>query len=124
MRYYSEDHEWVEVIGDKAITGITEFAAELIGNIHYVELPEEGNDLIIGDTLGVIESDDAEYDLYSPISGTVVAVNDSLEDDPNLMIESPEQKGWICKFINIDSSELNDMMNQEAYARYTRDLRK
>lgn len=124
MRYYSEDHQWVEVIGDKAITGITEFAAELIGEITFIELPEEGNDLIIGDTLGAIETEDTEYDLYSPISGTVVAINDSLEDDPALMMNSPEQKGWICKFINIDITEFSDMMSEEAYAAYTRELRK
>ncbi len=124
MRYYSEDHQWVEVIGDKAITGITEFAAELIGEITFIELPQEGNDLIIGDTLGAIETEDTEYDLYSPISGTVVAINDSLEDDPTLMMNSPEQKGWICKFINIDITEFSDMMSEEAYAAYTRELRK
>lgn len=124
MRYYSEDHEWVEVIGDKAVVGITEFAAEFIGDVNFIELPEEGDDLIIGDTLGVIESEDTAYDIYAPISGTVLAINDSLEDEPNLLIESPEQKGWICKFSNIDISELNDMMNEEAYSRYTRTLGK
>lgn len=122
MKYYSEDHEWVELIGDEAVIGISEYAADMLGEITYVELPGEDDDFIIGDAIGVVESDDEAVDLYAPISGTVVAVNDALEDEPGLISESPEEKGWLCRLTDIDSSELDDMMNEEAYAKYINSL--
>ena len=118
MKYYTEDHEWVEVNGDEATIGISEYAADEMGEVSYVELPEEDDDFIIGDRLGEVESEKTTSDIYSPISGTVSAVNEALADDPELINESPEDKGWICKLINIDSSELDDMMDEEAYQRY------
>ena len=118
MKYYTEDHEWVEVNGDEAIVGISEYAADELGEVTYVELPEEDDDFIIGDRLGEIEAADGTNTLYSPISGTVSAVNESLADDPEIINESPEDKGWICKLVNIDSSELDDMMDEEAYQKY------
>ena len=118
MKYYTEDHEWVEVNGDEAIVGISEYAADELGEVTYVELPEEDDDFIIGDRLGELEAADGTNTLYSPISGTVSAVNESLADDPEIINESPEDKGWICKLVNIDSSELDDMMNEEAYQKY------
>lgn len=122
MRYYSEDHEWVEVNGDTATVGISEYAANELGDITYVELPNEEDDFIVGDVLGVVESVKAAADIYSPISGTVKAVNEALEDDPGLINSSPEEKGWICRLSNIDSSELDDMMNESAYEKFLRDL--
>ena len=122
MKYYTEDHEWVEVNGDEAIVGISEYAADELGEITYVELPEEDDDFIIGDRLGELEADDGTSDLYSPISGTVAAVNEALVDDPAIINESPEDKGWICKLVNIDSSELDDMMDEEAYQKYISSL--
>ena len=118
MKYYTEDHEWVEVNGDEATIGISEYAADELGEVSYVELPDEDDDFIIGDRLGEVESEKTTSDIYSPISGTVSAVNEVLADDPGLINESPEDKGWICKLINIDSSELDDMMDEEAYQRY------
>jgi len=123
MKYFTEDHEWVEVIGDEAVVGISEYAAEQLGEIIYVELPEEDDDFIIGDQLGEIESDDDSSDLYSPLSGTISQVNEALADDPGLINESPEDKGWICKMINFDSSELDDMMDEGAYFKYLETLR-
>jgi glycine cleavage system H protein len=122
MKYYSEDHEWVELIGDEAVIGISEYAAETLGEVTYVELPGEEDDFIIGDTLGVVESDDASVDIYAPISGTVIAVNDALEDEPGLISDSPEEKGWLCRLADIDSSELDDMMNEDAYLKYVDSL--
>ena len=122
MKYYSEDHEWVEINGEEATIGISEYAANELGEITYVELPEEDDDFIIGDKLGEVESDKATSDIYSPISGTVSIVNDALIDEPELINESPEEKGWICKLVNIDSSEVNDMMNEDAYFKYLRKL--
>lgn len=118
MKYYTEDHEWVELNGDEAVVGISEYAAEELGDVTYVELPEEDDDFIIGDRLGEVESVKASSDIYSPVSGTVCAVNEALVDDPGLINESPEEKGWICKLVNIDGSELDDMMDEEAYQRY------
>ena len=122
MKYYTEDHEWVEILGDEAIIGISEYAAEELGEITYVELPEEDDDFIIGDRLGEVESDKASCDIYSPISGTVSIVNENLADDPSLINDSPEDKGWICRLANYDSSELDDMMNEDAYLKYVATL--
>lgn len=122
MKYYTEDHEWVEISGDEATVGISEYAAGELGEITYVELPEEDDDFIIGDRLGEVESDKASCDIYSPISGTVSVVNDSLAGEPELINESPEDKGWICKLTNFDSSELDDMMNEDAYLKYIETL--
>ncbi len=122
MRYYSEDHEWIEIHGDEATIGFSEYAAENMGNVTYVELPEEDADFIIGDKLGAVEIEDTPSDIYAPISGTVSAVNEALIDEPELINESPEDKGWICKLVNIDSSETDDMMNENAYFKYLRRL--
>jgi glycine cleavage system H protein len=118
MKYYTEDHEWVEIIGDEAVIGISEYAAEELGEISYIELPEEGDDFIIGDQLGEIEADKTTVDLYSPISGSVSMVNEALVDEPYLINESPEDKGWICKLQDFDSSELDDMMDEDDYLAY------
>ena len=114
MKYYTEDHEWVEIVGDEATVGISEYAAD--------ELPEEEDDFIIGDRLGEVESVNSSSDIYSPISGTVSQVNEALVDEPGLINESPEEKGWLCRLINFDSSELDDMMNEDAYRKYLRKL--
>ncbi len=122
MKYYTEDHEWVEIVGDEATVGISEYAADELGDITYVELPEEDDDFIIGDRLGEVESVNSSSDIYSPISGTVSQVNEALVDEPGLINESPEEKGWLCRLINFDSSELDDMMNEDAYRKYLRKL--
>ncbi len=121
MRYYTEDHEWIEINGDEAVIGISEYAADELGEVTFVELPEEDDDFIIGDRLGSIEADDS-CDIYSPISGTVCAVNEALADEPELINESPEDKGWLCRLTNFDSSELDDMMNETAYRKYLQTL--
>jgi len=124
MRYFTEDHEWVEVNGNEATVGISEYAADELGEISFIELPEEGDDFIIGDRLGSIEAEKGTNDLYSPISGSVSVVNETLVDDPSLVSESPEDKGWICKLTNFDSSELDDMMDEDDYLDYVSGLKK
>ena len=124
MRYFTEDHEWVEVNGNEAAVGISEYAADELGEISFIELPEEGDDFIIGDRLGSIEAEKGTCDLYSPISGSVSVVNETLVDDPSLVSESPEDKGWICKLTNFDSSELDDMMDEDDYLDYVASLKK
>jgi len=124
MKYYTEDHEWVEISDDEATIGISEYAADEMGEITYVELPEEEDDFIIGDRLGEVESAKTSSEIYSPISGTVSQVNEALVDEPDLINESPEEKGWLCRLTNFDNSELDDMMNEDAYLKYLRKLRK
>ena len=122
MKYYTEDHEWVEVTGDEAVFGISEYLADELGEVTYVELPEEEDDFIIGDRLGELEAETGVHELNSPVSGTVAAVNESLIDDPANINESPEDKGWICKLVNIDTTELDDMMDEETYQKYISSL--
>ncbi len=122
MKYYTEDHEWVEVNGDEALVGISEYAADELGEISYVELPDEDDDFIIGDRLGEIEGAEGTCDFYAPVSGTVAAINEALVDDPAIVNDSPEDKGWICKLVNLDTSELDDMMDEEAYQKYLSSL--
>ena len=123
MKYYTEDHEWIEIVGDEATVGISEYAADELDEITFVELPEENDDFIIGDRLGCIESDSDSCEIYAPISGSVFAVNEALVDEPSLLGESPEDKGWICKLSDIDSSELDDMMNEDQYLKFLKTLR-
>jgi glycine cleavage system H protein len=122
MKYYTEEHEWVEIVGKEATIGISEHAAAELGDITYVELPEDGNDLIIGDQLGVVESVKAASDIYSPLSGTIVAINEALDNTPELINESAESKGWICKLADFDESELDDLMNTSGYEKYLKSL--
>lgn len=122
MKYYTDSHEWILVEDDEATIGISEYAAQELGDITYVELPSEDDDVMVGDTLGVIESVKAASDVYSPIGGTVVEVNSDLEDNPGLVNESAESAGWICKLNNIDASELDDLMTPDAYAKYLKTL--
>ena len=122
MKYYTEDHEWIEIVGSEATVGISEYAANNIGEVTFVELPEENDDFIVGDRLGGVESVDASNDIYAPISGTVSVVNELLVDEPQLMSESPEDKGWICRLTDFDSSDVDDMMNEEEYLKYIDEL--
>ena len=121
MKYYSADHECVWLEGEVAYVGISKHAAEELGDITYVELPSVGQDLILGDTLGVVESVKAASDVYAPVSGTVIAVNERLVDDPGLINNSAEEEGWICKLDNIDHDELDELMNEEAYEKYLKE---
>ncbi|MBO4304136.1 MAG: glycine cleavage system protein GcvH [Lentisphaeria bacterium] len=121
-RYYSKTHEWVSVDGDEAIIGISSYAVEVLGDVTYAEIPQEGTDLIVGDPVGVVESVEESREVYSPISGTVIEVNSCLEDDPGLVSGDPEGKGWFCKLDNIDLDELDDLMDEAAYAKYLKTL--
>ena len=121
-KYYSQTHEWVEIDGDEAVVGVSAYAAKELGDITYVELPKISSDVIVGDSVGVVESVKAASDVYSPLSGTVNAVNKNLEDDPGLVSNSPEEKGWMYRLENIDPDELEDLMNEEDYAKYLKTL--
>ena len=121
-KYYSKTHEWVKTDGEEAIVGISEYAAADLGDITFVDLPREGTDLICGDSIGTIESVSASSDVYSPVSGTVTAVNHALDDDPGIISSSAEGKGWLYKLDNIDPTEVDELMSEEEYADYLETL--
>ena len=122
MKYYTEEHVWVEVQDEEAAIGISEYAAEQLGEVSFVELPEEEDCFNIGDRLGEIEAEENTVDIYSPISGTVSAVNESLVDSPDLIGDSPEDKGWICRMTDFDPTDLDDLMDEDAYMEYVESL--
>src|SRR6056297_2243776 len=115
MKKYTESHEWIEVVEGVATIGISEHAQEQLGDIVYVDLPDEGNALSKGDTLCSIESVKSANDVYTPISGEVVEINGALEDTPETINESAEGEGWICKVKLSNESELEGLMSLEEY---------
>ncbi len=121
-KYYSQTHEWAVIDGDDAIVGVTAYVSQKIGDITYVDLPKVSSDVIVGDSIGVVESVNDSREVFSPLSGTVSAVNKNLEDDPGLVSNAPEGKGWIYRLENIDLDELEDLMTEEQYAKYLKTL--
>ena len=112
--YYSESHEWLKVEGEFGYIGITDYAQHQLGKVVYVDLPEVDDELNQGEEFGAVESVKAASDLLSPISGIVVEINDKLEDEPELLNEDAFGN-WICKVKINDKSELDSLMNAEAY---------
>ena len=116
---YSEEHEWIEKIGPKKVrVGITDHAQAELGDIVFVELPEMGKEITVGDTLTVIESVKSAADVYSPVSGKVIEVNEELGDHPELINEDPYGDGWIAVLELEDPSELEKLMTAEEYKRF------
>jgi len=116
--YYSEDHEWVKVEGNKATIGITDYAQHAMGDIVYVELPDEDDEIEAGESFGVIESVKAASDSFVPVSGTVVAVNEDIEDDYGVLNKEPYEN-WIISIEMSDTSELEKLMDAEKYEAFT-----
>ena len=116
---YSKEHEWVRADGTRATIGITSFAADELGDIVFVEVPEVGTALKQFQTFGVVESVKAVSDLYSPLSGEVVEVNEELRDGPELLNSDPFGEGWIAKVELSDPAELDALMDAAAYAEQT-----
>nr|WP_108447494.1 glycine cleavage system protein GcvH [Halomonas denitrificans] len=113
---YAESHEWVLDNGDGSVTiGITDHAQEALGDVVFVELPEVGKTLAVGDEFGVIESVKAASDLYAPIAGEVIAVNEALEDAPETINEAPYADGWIMKVRLDDAAALESLLDADAY---------
>lgn len=121
-RYYTEDHEWVEVDGDIGTVGISEYAQGQLGDIVFVEVPDAGKEIDKGDDIAVVESVKAASDVYSPVSGTVIEGNDALADTPELVNEDPEGEGWFYKLTLSDPSELEELMNEAKYAAFVSKL--
>ena len=121
-RYFTEDHEWIELDGEIATVGITDYAQSQLGDIVFVEVPEDGKEVAKGDDAAVVESVKAASDVYAPVSGTVVEGNPALEDSPALVNEDPEGDGWFFKMTLSDTSELDGLMNESAYADFVSKL--
>ena len=112
--YYSESHEYVKVEGDFGFIGITDYAQHALGNVVYVDMPDVDDEVTAGEEFGAVESVKAASDLYSPVSGTVVEVNEALEDTPEL-INKDAFENWIIKVELSDKSELDGLMDAKAY---------
>lgn len=112
--FYTEDHDWVEVLEtNKVRIGITEYAQDQLGDIVYVELPEEGDDLDAGDELGTVESVKSVSEILSPLTGTVTAVNDVLEDEPELVNDDATGKGWFIELETKDEVDTTGLLSKE-----------
>jgi glycine cleavage system H protein len=115
---YSEEHEWVKITGDLVTIGVTDFAQAELGDIVFLELPEADDEFKQGDAFGSIEAVKTVADLYAPVSGTVVEVNEALEDTPETVNDSPYDDGWLMKVKLSDPGELDALMDAEAYAQH------
>lgn len=111
---YSESHEWVKVDGNIAIVGVSDYAQSELGDITYVDMPSQGDTVSAGEELGALESVKTAADLYSPVSGSVIAVNHEVEDDPSLINTDP-YANWIVKIEMSDSSELDSLLSAAKY---------
>ena len=121
-RYFTDEHEWIDVEGDTATVGITDYAQEQLGDIVFVETPEVGSMVDKGGDAAVVESVKAASDVYAPITGEVVEGNPALEEDPALVNTSPEEDGWFFKMTIGDKAELEGLMDAKAYEAFVAGL--
>jgi len=121
-RYFSEDHEWIEVEGDLGTVGITDYAQGQLGDITFVDLPAEGASVGKGDAIAVVDSVKAASDVYTPVSGTVAEVNAALADAPELVNTDAETGGWLFRVTLSDAAELGALMDEAAYKSYVDSL--
>ena len=121
-RYFTEEHEWIDVDGDTAAVGITDHAQSQLGDIVFVEVPKPGTALAKGKEAAVVESVKAASDVYAPISGTVTEGNTAIEDDPALVNSDAEGAGWFFKLTLSDTAELDGLMDEAAYRDFVESL--
>jgi glycine cleavage system H protein len=121
-RYFTEDHEWIEVDGDIGTVGISDYAQSQLGDIVFVEVPDEGRQIAKGDEAAVVESVKAASDVYSPVSGSVLEGNAALADEPALVNSDPEGEGWFFKVTLSDPDELEELMDETAYEAFVAKL--
>ena len=120
--YYTREHEWVRIEDGVAICGITDYAQTQLGDVVYVELPEVGTQVARDGEAAVVESTKAASDVYAPLTGTIVAVNDRLEESPDLVNESAEDAGWFFRMEVDDEGELDELMDEEGYQAFVEEL--
>ena len=115
---YTKEHEWVKLEGNFAKVGITNYAQESLGDITFVELPATGSSFEQSKQIATIESVKAASEVYAPVNGTVIEVNSNLEESPEIINESAEDKGWICKINNYNKEDFKDLMTLEEYSKF------
>jgi glycine cleavage system H protein len=118
---FSKEHEWIKLEGEVATIGITKHATEMLGDIVFAELPEKGSDVEKDGTAGVVESTKAASDVYTPVSGEVVDINQMIVDDPAKINEDPENTAWFFKLKMKDMSEMDSLMNKEEYDKFAKE---
>ena len=113
---YTKEHEWIKIDGDEAIVGITDYAQSELGDIVFVELPNIGDKFIKDDTIGTIEAVKTVADIFSPVNGSIIAVNDEIEDNPEYVNSDPYSKGWLVKIKLEKESSLDSLLSSDEYS--------
>lgn len=122
-RYFTEDHEWIVLNDDETgLVGVSTYAAKQLGEVVYVELPAVGTTVTNGSEIAVVESVKAASDVFAPVSGEIIEVNNDLESNPEIVNESPEESGWLYKLKLSNLNELEGMMNSERYSKFCQGL--
>ena len=119
---YHEEHEWVHVEGEEAVIGISDYAQDQLSDVVYVELPEVGDTLELGDVFAVVESVKAASDVYMPVSGEVVEINEELEDSPELVNSDPYGEAWFVRVAMANLDDLDELMDADAYKAFVENL--
>jgi glycine cleavage system H protein len=119
---FTKDHEWIRIDGDVATVGISEYAQKQLGDVVFVELPEVGRNVVAGKEAAVVESVKAASEVYAPVAGDVIEVNEALADDPALVNRDPMGEGWFVKLRIENQSDLDDLMDEAAYKEYCEGL--
>ena len=118
MKKNTEEHEWINLEEGLATVGISAHAAHELGDITFIELPEVDTNVKQGDSIGTVESVKAASDIYSPVGGRISAVNTDIEDSPEIVNDSPEEKGWMCKLDNVNEDEIQALMSDAEYEEF------
>jgi len=118
---FSKEHEWIKLEGEIATIGITKHAAEMLGDIVFVELPEKGSNVAKDGTVGVVESTKAASDVYTPVSGELIDINQSIVDDPSKINSDPEGDAWFFKLKMKDKAEIDTLMNKDEYDKFSKE---
>jgi glycine cleavage system H protein len=119
---FTKDHEWIKLDGEVATVGITDYAQKQLGDVVFVELPEIGRNVVAGKEAAVVESVKAASEVYAPVAGDVVEVNEALADDPALVNRDPQGEGWFVKLRIENQSELDSLLDEAAYKEYCEGL--
>ncbi|MBU1121381.1 MAG: glycine cleavage system protein GcvH [Candidatus Omnitrophota bacterium] len=115
---YTKSHEWVKIENGVAVIGITDYAKDQLGDVVFIELPDVGQRVVKSSQLGTVESTKTASEIYTPLTGEVIAVNDGLVDNPQWVNESPFEKGWMVKIKLSDENQLNDLLDEGAYKEF------